>query len=248
MSGPSREFPVSPLVPIAERYFLACSGEVGQASDGVAALMARLARYGPALDAGLLPLAWVREMSRLGRQLARQAEPLEPDARLDLEATWQRALRVLPAAERDALFAVDLYRLPVNDAARALGALPRAVAARAAQARAHLLVLMRQQGHDIDDPVALTTAGIARLHAVPAAAPAGAAPIPTPSATWRCWRLRHALLLRRGAWGLGVTLLLVCVAVGVQMRFGNRQDAARDLRLLANELPPAAFVPDGEGR
>ena len=183
MSGPSREFPVSPLVPIAERYFLACSGEVGQASDGVAALMARLARYGPALDAGLLPLAWVREMSRLGRQLARQAEPLEPDARLDLEATWQRALRVLPAAERDALFAVDLYRLPVNDAARALGALPRAVAARAAQ-----------------------------------------------------------------AWGLGVTLLLVCVAVGVQMRFGNRQDAARDLRLLANELPPAAFVPDGEGR
>ena len=248
MSGPSREFPVSPLVPIAERYFLACSGEVGQASDGVAALMARLARYGPALDAGLLPLAWVREMSRLGRQLARQAEPLEPDARLDLEATWQRALRVLPAAERDALFAVDLYRLPVNDAARALGALPRAVAARAAQARAHLLVLMRQQGHDIDDPVALITTGITRLHAVPAPAPAGAAPILTPSATWRCWRLRHALLLRRVAWGLGVTLLLVCVAVGVQMRFGNRQDAARDLRLLANELPPAAFVPDGEGR
>lgn len=248
MSGPSREILVSSLVPIAERYFLACSGEIGQASDGVAALTAQLDRYGPTLDADLLPLAWVREMSRLGRRLAHQAEPLEPDARLDLEATWQRALRVLPAAERDALFAVDLYRLPVNDAARALGALPRSVAGRAAQARTHLLVLMRQQGHDIDDPVALIAAAITRLHAVPAAAPPVPAPLPVPSAAWRCWRLRHALLLRRGAWGLGVMLLLASVAVGVQMRYGDRQDAARDLRLLANDLPPAAFVPDGEAR
>lgn len=227
---------------LARAYLDACGIAAESATSLLDGLPARLSRRYP--DNWLrhhLRTALLAELRHLGRRYGQPAEPLEPDCVLDIDAAGLRALRVLPPALRDAWFASSGFALAPDAAARALGCLPRTAMRRQQQARQLITELLSQR----DLPAA---AGLDALPSRLVAAPPPGRPLPAAPSTLparsRALFLDWRISLRRTGWS---TLLAVCLLGSGTLAWRQWQappdvNGALDLRLLAGELAPAAYL------
>ncbi|ACO73151.1 hypothetical protein LHK_00155 [Laribacter hongkongensis HLHK9] len=227
---------------LARAYLDACGIAAESATSLLDGLPARLGRRYP--DNWLrhhLRTALLAELRHLGRRYGQPAEPLEPDCVLDIDAAGLRALRVLPPALRDAWFASSGFALAPDAAARALGCLPRTALRRQQQARQLITELLAQR--DLPAAAGLDALPSRLVAAPPPARPLPAAPTTLPARS-RALYLDWRISLRRTGWS---TLLAVCLLGSGTLAWRQWQappdvNGALDLRLLAGELAPAAYL------
>ena len=227
---------------LARAYLDACGIAAESATSLLDGLPARLGRRYP--DNWLrhhLRTALLAELRHLGRRYGQPAEPLEPDCVLDIDAAGLRALRVLPPALRDAWFASSGFALAPDAAARALGCLPRTALRRQQQARQLITELLSQR--DLPAAAGLDALPSRLVAAPPPGRPLPAAPTTLPARS-RALYLDWRISLRRTGWS---TLLAVCLLGSGTLAWRQWQappdvNGALDLRLLAGELAPAAYL------